>query len=350
MIFISFYLLSFFLALTIFSYLNIARDKLLNYNQSSKHGIDKNSNSRMGGILLFLYIMFASYSEWYDLKNNYLLEEYLFFMLILTFITFLGFVDDIIGGLNHIIKLYFLLFAIVFLLISYKILLVESSGNIIIDSFLSVKLISYLVTLLIILGFINASNIADGANGILSGISSIFFLIIFLETNLKIYENIFYLMFIFFIYNILVSRVYLGDSGSYLIGFLISTISLYYYNQDFISAGMLASLLSYPCLEISFSIIRRFNIKQNPLKPDNKHLHNILFYYFKQKLFSKWNENFANSFTGFFILLTFSAPALIFYLNSKSLLSEVYWYIFLLQIFFYAYFYFYLIKINTKYD
>ena len=345
MITVSFYSISFFLILIIFSYLNIARDKVhLNNKSYSKHGIDKNSNSRMGGILLFLFIVFAGYSDWQNFKNNIILDEYLYLLLIFTFITFLGFVHDIIGGLNHIIKLYFLLFAILFLLISYKILLVDASGNKIIDSFLSVTIVSYAVTLFIILGFINASNISDGANGILSGLSSVFFFIIFIETNIKIYEHIFYLMLIFFIYNIIFSRVYLGDSGSYLIGFLVSIVSLYYYNQGFISAGMLASLLSYPCLEISFTIIRRFNIKQNPLKPDNMHLHNILFLYFKKRFFLNTNENYANSFTGLFILSIFSLPALIFYIISKSLLSEIYWYIFLFQIFIYAYFYFYLAK------
>lgn len=345
MIITSFYFISFFLLLFIFSYLNIARDKVLSNSLSNlKHGIDKNSNSRMGGILLFMFILFSGYSDWQNLKNNIILDEYLFFLLIFTFITFLGFVDDIIGGLNHIIKLYFLLFAILFLLISYEILLVVSSGNKIIDNALSVTLISYIVTLFIILGFINASNISDGANGILSGLASVFFLIIFIETDIKIFEHIFYLMLIFFIYNIVFSRVYLGDSGSYLIGFLISTVSLYYYNQSLISAGMLASLLSYPCLEISFTIIRRFNIKQNPLKPDNMHLHNILFLYFKKKFFINKNENYANSFTGLFILFLFSIPSLIFYINSKSLLSDIYWYIFLFQIFVYACLYFYLAK------
>ena len=47
-----------------------------------------------------------------------------------------------------------------------------------------------MISVIVILGFINASNIADGANGILSGISSVFFYIIYLETNIEFFENL----------------------------------------------------------------------------------------------------------------------------------------------------------------
>jgi len=339
-LFSNLYLIFFLVTLILFSHLDIARDKLyLDKSSYLKHGINKKNNSRIGGLLILFFIFLSGYFNWQELIKNFFFEEYIYFFLIIFFITFLGFADDISGGLNHVIKLYFILFAVIFSLLNQQSLLVVNSGNEIIDLLLSNQFLSYFITIFIILGFINASNLADGANGILSGIALAFFYLIYLESKILIFEQIYLILLIFFLYNLLISRIYLGDSGSYLFGFLISTISLYYYNSGMIAAGMLASLLSYPCIEIVFTILRRLNLKQNPMKPDNKHLHNILFNKFKTKLFKNKIENFANSFTGIFILAIFALPTLLYYYKTNSVLSIDYWYIFLLQIIIYIYLY-----------
>ena len=351
MLFSNLYLIFFLVTLILFSHLNIARDKLyFNKNSYIKHGINKKNNSRIGGLLILLFIFLSGYFNWQEFISNFFLNEYIYFSLIVFFVTFLGFVDDIIGGLNHIIKLYFLLFAVIFSLLNQQDLLVNNSGNEVIDLLLSNQFLSYTVTILIILGFINASNLADGANGILSGIALAFFYLVYSETQILIFEQIYLIMLIFFTYNILISRIYLGDSGSYLFGFLISTISLYYYNEGQISAGMLASLLSYPCIEIVFTILRRFNLKKNPMRPDNKHLHNILFNDFKKSIFKGKIENFANSFTGIFILSIFVLPALVYNYQIKSLISIDYWYIFILQIIIYIYLYLFFSSKESNYE
>ena len=42
-------------------------------------------------------------------------------------------------------------------------------------------------------------------------------------------------------------------------------------------------LLWYPCFENLFSIIRKYRLNLSPLNSDNKHFHQLLFYFIKKK-------------------------------------------------------------------
>ena len=78
------------------------------------------------------------------------------------------------------------------------------------------------------------------------------------------------------IFNILM----LGDSGAYLLGFFIGflIISSHRSNPD-ISPYFFISLIWYPCFENLFSILRKLNREFSPLKPDSKHLHQLVFFF-----------------------------------------------------------------------
>ena len=123
-------------------------------------------------------------------------------------------------------------------------------------------------------------------------------------------------------------------------------LSIYYYNNLTLSAALLGSILIYPCLEIVFSIVRRLIQGNNPLKPDNKHLHNLIFYYLKIKL----ANNYINSFTGLLIIVIFSLPAYLLYELLNTSFSIYFWLIFLLQVlaYFILYVFFSLMIKNLK--
>tara|TARA_Y100000590_G_scaffold186874_1_gene212891 strand:+ start:674 stop:1819 length:1146 start_codon:yes stop_codon:yes gene_type:complete len=349
--FFDLYVLCFYGVLVLVSYLNIAQDnKELNNINADTHGISINKSSRLGGLLILLFLILNLSNTEAAILELFNKNQLLFYFIITLFISFLGFADDLLGGLHHLLKLYCLFFAILILLITNNNFLVSSSGVLVIDIILQNKEISFFITLIIISGFINASNISDGANGILSGIGVIFSYIFFLETRDYTFFLLFKFLFIFFLYNILIAKVFLGDAGSYFLGFFISTLALYYYNTNLFSAGFLASLLSYPCIEISYAIIRRINMKQNPLRPDNKHLHNMIFVFLKKKYGS---IEVTNSLTGIIINLFFSVPCLMMYLSNVDTFNIYFWYLFIFQIFIYFLFYAYLInaiKNNNYYN
>ncbi len=319
----------FFLASLIFvSYINLATE-FSDAKNYIKHGISEFKSSRLGGVLILFFVIINILNN-KDLNFDFFNEEQLnFFTIIIIFVTFLGLVDDVLGGINHLVKLYFLFFSIIILLFTNNDFLVSYSGVYIIDALLANKFISFIITLVIISGFINASNISDGANGILSGLGLIFLLIVFLETGNQIYFIVLKFIFVFFLYNIFISRVFLGDSGSYFLGFLISSLGVYFYNQNVFSAGFLACILSYPCIEILFSILRRLQKNQNPLKADNLHLHNVIFLFLKKITFY---SHFVNSLTGILINILFSLPALLSYYFYNDPNSFYYWYLFTFHI------------------
>ena len=95
-----------------------------------------------------------------------------------------------------------------------------------------------------------------------------------------------------FIFNFL-NKLYLGDSGSYLIGFAIGTLLITIYKEfSIFSPFYVVLLLWYPCFENLFSIIRKYRFNLSPLKADNKHLHHLLFYYLNKRFnFSKLSSN-----------------------------------------------------------
>lgn len=339
--------LLFALSLLLVSYFNLGIETTFKNSTTTKqkHGINKKRSSRLGGIIILSFIVI---NLLFDHNLNLIInetEKLIFYIIIMFFISFLGLADDVLNGINYVFKLYVLFFSILILIFTNNVFLVNSSGIYFLDYFLNNYIFSFVITFFIISGFINASNMADGANGILSGIAFCFSLILFLHTNELIFFILFKFLFIFFLYNIFISNVFLGDTGSYFLGFIISTISLYYFNNNQISAGFFACILSYPCLEIIFSILRRFRLRQNPFKPDNKHLHNLIFIFLKKNL-KKFN--YTNSLTGITINIFFVLPAFSYYLYYKDFNDVHFWYIFVFHVFFYISSYTYILQQTTN--
>ena len=77
----------------------------------------------------------------------------------------------------------------------------------------------------------------------------------------------------------------MGDSGAYSIGFLIGFLLIEIYNLNpEISPFFIITLIWYPCFENLFSILRKFRFKSSPLRPDSRHLHQLVFFYLKEKI------------------------------------------------------------------
>ena len=335
-LFLNFSLVLLFFSLLIFVIPHITFGKEIN----KSHGIEVQNKSRLGGLIIITTLFIFYLNNIFDLKNLSL-ESSNFFFIVLLAISLLGLVDDLFGKLGHLIRLYFNIFAIFILLYTNKVFLFNNTDIDFINRILQYQYISYILTIFIIVGFINASNISDGANGILSGISSIVFLIFYLETGNLIFLKLFEVIFLFFIYNIFIGKVYLGDAGSYFLGFLLSTSSLYLYGLNIIPAGLLACMLSYPSIEVLITIIRRFLKFKNPFLPDNYHLHNLIHNWLKDK-----NINFvnSNSITGIIILILFCFPSLIIYLFLAKNLFYLFWLLFVFQIIIYITIYKYIKK------
>ena len=147
-------------------------------------------------------------------------------------------------------------------------------------------------TLLCLLFLINAFNYFDGVDGLLSFTTiSVIFILYFLalensnhflvkEQNIQFFLITLIIpifLFIFFNFSFFgLPKLFLGDSGSLLLGFVISFLLIYFANQNFIHPILLAWSVSIFVYEfLSINIIRLKN-KQKVFKAGKDHLHHIL--------------------------------------------------------------------------
>ena len=148
---------------------------------------------------------------------------------------------------------------------------------------------------LVVAGFVNAGNMADGANGLLASIALVFFGVAYWLTPTGYYWSAILALSVFLIVNVTTGRIFLGDFGSYAVSASVAFSGLALYAAGNVSIWLLGSLLAYPCHELVRVTVSRLLKKQSPLQAGNDHLHNRLFAYFRSKV---GNQVVANSLTG----------------------------------------------------
>ena len=159
-----------------------------------------------------------------------------------------------------------------------------------IDYLLSYKFFSYFFVIFCLLIIVNGTNFIDGLNGLVLGY---FISILIIIYNLKLFESLqitqleilyFIELLAFLLLFNLFNKLYIGDGGSYLLGFGfgILLIAIYESNKN-ISPFFIILLLWYPCFENLFSIIRKYRFNKSPLISDNKHFHQLFFYFVKKR-------------------------------------------------------------------
>lgn len=185
-------------------------------------------------------------------------------------------------------------FLIVFIFCYYSELSLNDTRVYYLDYFLSNQLINYFFISFCILIVINGSNFFDGLNTLAIGYYLLISLIIFLLNRNNeivignfILNELILILTAFYLLNFF-NKMFLGDSGSYLLGFIFSVIliELYRFNPQ-ISPFFIILLLWHPCFEILFSMIRKNIIKKSPMSPDTNHLHQLIFYFIKKNLDKK---------------------------------------------------------------
>jgi len=146
-------------------------------------------------------------------------------------------------------------------------------------------LLSYVLTILWIVGLTNAINLIDGLDGALSGISSIISFTLGIiaisqgQTVLALFAfSLSGALIGFLKYNFNPAKIFLGDTGSLFIGMYLSIISIlgYFKKATVISLVVPLVLFAIPILDTLLAIIRRIIKKQHIFKPDKEHIHHKL--------------------------------------------------------------------------
>jgi len=272
----------------------------------------------IGGLIIMLYLIIFNH----DFK----------FVFFCSLIFSLGFFSDLVVLKKPLTKFTLQLIIVLSFLFFYD-LKILSTNIFFLDYFLDNKIFSIFFTLFCLLILINGSNFIDGVNTLLCGyyllvLGAIFYISsnnININFNIINLEEFLLILFMIFLFNFF-SKLYLGDSGAFLISFIVGYYLIDIANNNLIiSPIFIVLLLWYPAFENFFSIFRKFFNKSHPSNPDNFHLHQFLFIFLKKRL--NLGTNFINSLTGniinFFNFITFCF-GINFFSSSKYLTGLVF--------------------------
>ena len=141
------------------------------------------------------------------------------------------------------------------------------------------KFINILLPIFCILVFINAFNFTDGINGLASLLGLSWFIYLGLKFNFLIESyHIFFIFLLFFLVLNFTNKLYLGDSGNYIISIIIGFL-LIVLNKKFVFSLYIEEILLMlliPGLDLIRLFFIRIKKKRNPLKGDKNHLHHHL--------------------------------------------------------------------------
>ena len=143
----------------------------------------------------------------------------------------------------------------------------------------------YPLSVLWLVGCTNAFNLIDGMDGLASGVGLFATLTTLLAAILQ--ENwglalatvpLAGCLLAFLRYNFNPASIFLGDSGSLTIGFLLGCFGVIWSQKSATLLGMLAPMMAFslPLFEVALSIGRRFLRNQPIFQPDRGHIHHLL--------------------------------------------------------------------------
>ncbi len=288
------------ISLGIFFLINFLTNKynlLLDNKKSSFHKsfIDKNSTPPFTGGTFILFSLF------FLLPNEEINFKIFIFLIYMS-----GLLSDIgilkSAKLRFIIQIALVLFAVTILNKYVQSVKWDFLDNLLMSSFFKILFTSFCILIVV-----NGTNFLDGLNTLVIGYYLLILVcicVLFKNNNFLLLEYQIITFFSVILFALLIlnslNLLYLGDNGAYLLAFFVSIllIDLSTILKD-LSPYYIANLLWYPAYETLFSIIRKLKNKKSALKPDNLHLHQLIYQQIKKKL--NLNPKIINTFSGIII-------------------------------------------------
>ncbi len=291
------------------------------------HGIQKfhtTPTPRVGGLPIVIGLSVAWFTSTYEVKH--LLTP----ILIAGLPAFLfGLAEDITKKVGVLARLLATMASglLAWWLTDYSLSRVDVWG---IDWLLKYTLISVIFTSFAVGGVANAINIIDGFNGLASTMATLAFAgfaaiawTVGDTTLASVAIIIAACVWGFFWVNWPFGKLFLGDGGSYFVGFALAWVAVLLIERNPTVSPFAALLVCvHPVSEVLLSIFRRKLKKMNPGHPDRLHFHSIV----KQRYVRRWFCNLSfelrNSITGVFVgFMTLTAIFIASIVNQNSLLS-----------------------------
>lgn len=280
---------------------------------------------RIGGLGIFVSAMF--------ILNDNALGGYFILASIPAFIA--GFLEDYSGKVSPEQRLAIMCLSPVmaFIMIPDTVLTVWPWGTVPVIAGIA-------ASLLLIIALVNGVNFTDGQNGLASGtvfvtLVTLTIIAFLVQDNSLVYISLVLAVAVlaFLIYNFPNGKIFLGDGGAYLLGFMIALVAIatVQRHKTEISPLLVIVTLIYPLWEVVFSTLRKISYdKISPFRSDDYHLHQLLF---RNRSGGRGYMPFvfmlpAQLITSFFVVLfrSSSSGLLGILITYVVLYSVVYWY------------------------
>ena len=261
------------------------------YEKMSNRSSHSQQVPSFGGVTFFIILVISlSLSEQFFITSRamYLIPSCLV-------IFFIGLKDDM-TGISAWNKIFMQVIATTMLFASPDFQITNLHG------FLGIQEIPHWICIplsfLVVVFYVNAYNLIDGVDGLASSLGAMFFTffaIVYFHLNDYMMMAVCLSMVASFIaflrFNVSTDkRIFLGDTGSLLIGFLVAAIVINILSKDYHEDLNMRFIANLPLMIISalyipiFDSIRVFIIRiqkhQNPFEPDRSHVHHVLLDYF----------------------------------------------------------------------
>jgi UDP-GlcNAc:undecaprenyl-phosphate GlcNAc-1-phosphate transferase len=240
---------------------------------------------RIGGVAIFMACVLGGVSSYFysnDITVKIFHDPRLLWLAIGSLVIFgLGLIDDL-WRLGYIAKF------------SVQILagIIAYTGGLRIEiiTFLPQHSLAHLglclpITVLWVVLVINAINLIDGLDGLAAGVGFLVCLVLLILSILgeryipaAVLAGLAGSLLGFLVFNSNPASIFMGDSGSYFIGFVLASVSMMGSFKGQTAASILIPMiaLGLPLMETVWSTIRRFIYGQKLFSPDRDHIHHRL--------------------------------------------------------------------------
>ena len=271
--------------------LNLILTKFFNKPAQVKNiqDIHKNNPSRLGGLVI-LFLFFG-----YDILYLGFFDKLTWFLILVILVP--AFAEDLHNVIHPYVRLALILICNFVIIMNMPSLPQFNFANF--NIVFNNKLFQMFFFSLALTAILNGQNMIDGVHG-LSGITSIYIFICILILGLYVNDLkyvqlavlIITLIISFLIFNYPLGKIFLGDLGSYFLGFISGYLIINLFAQHPALPNWLAVIiLFYPAFEVFFSYLRKLISKRSPFFPDDKHLHSIIYKFYSNKDLSTKNCN-----------------------------------------------------------
>ncbi len=141
------------------------------------------------------------------------------------------------------------------------------------------------VTIFWVIGITNTVNFIDGLDGLAAGVASISAMALLFVASINGFIGVAIMSAIiagaafgFLPYNFNPAKIFMGDTGSLLLGYMLSVIAIKGVMKSVAAIGIAVPILvlGIPIFDTTFAILRRLINKRPPWKADKGHLHHRL--------------------------------------------------------------------------